>query len=62
MEWSKKVKELRNKLCITQTELAEMLGVAFISVNRYENGKSIPTMKIKRKIKEILLKNDIKEE
>lgn len=29
MKWSDKIKELRNKLFITQTELGEMLGTSF---------------------------------
>ena len=37
MDWGKAIKELRNKLLITQTELANMVGVSFASINRYEN-------------------------
>lgn len=48
------IKALRLKLMLTQVEFAELLGVAFQSVNRYENGKSVPTMKIKRKLKQLL--------
>ena len=53
------VKKLRKKMIITQEEMAKLLGVSFASVNRYENGKTIPTMKVKRKIVELCKKNYI---
>lgn len=37
MDYKYLVKQLRNKLIITQTELAELLGVSFASINRWEN-------------------------
>ena len=48
-----KIKELRLKMMMTQTEFAEYLGVSFATVNRYENGKSKPTFKVQRKLAEI---------
>lgn len=62
MNWAKSIKQLREKLLITQTELAEMIGVAFVSVNRYENGIHEPTMKIKRKLMKLFKENNIVEE
>ncbi len=50
MDYSNLIKKLRQKLILTQTELADLLGVSFSSVNRWENGKHEPTIKIKRKI------------
>ena len=47
---------------ITQTELAEMLGCTFASVNRWERGHHEPTFKMKRKILEFCKKNKIKTE
>ena len=41
---------LREKLVISQMELADMLGVSFASVNRWERGHHEPTIKAKRKI------------
>jgi DNA-binding XRE family transcriptional regulator len=35
-------------LLITQQELADLLKVSVVTVNRWENGKNVPTMKIKR--------------
>ena len=53
------VKKLREKMLVTQQEMAEILGVSFASVNRYENGKTVPTMKVKRKIVELCRKNKV---
>ena len=58
-DYQKLVMELRNKLVISQTELANMLGVSFASVNRWEKGHYEPTIKIKRKIIELCKKNEI---
>ena len=58
-DYQKLVMELRNKLVISQTELANMLGVSFASVNRWEKGRYEPTIKIKRKIIELCKKNNI---
>ena len=60
MDYKYLVKELRNKLIITQTELAEILGVSFASINRWETGKHEPTTKIKRRIVELCKENNIK--
>ncbi|MGI6377653.1 helix-turn-helix transcriptional regulator [bacterium] len=48
-----KIKEIRREMMMTQTEFAEYLGIAFVSVNRYENGKSRPTFKVQRKLAEL---------
>ena len=53
MNWSKIIKDLRNKMLLSQTELANLLGVSFASINRWENGHNEPTIRIKRKIKEL---------
>ncbi len=50
MEYAKLIKSLREKLIISQTELAEILEVSFSTVNRWENGKHEPTIKVKRKL------------
>lgn len=53
------VKEIRDKLIITQEELADLLDVSFASINRWETGKHEPTTKIKRKILELCRQNNI---
>jgi DNA-binding XRE family transcriptional regulator len=59
MEYSKKIKLLREKMFISQKELAEILGVSFVSVNRWETGKFNPTIKAKKKLHELFIKNKI---
>ena len=53
------VKKIRNKMILTQHELAELLGVSFASINRWETGVHEPTIKAKRKIVELCNKNNI---
>jgi DNA-binding XRE family transcriptional regulator len=50
MNYSEAIKELRKKLILTQAEFAELLGVSFQSINRWERGKHEPTIKVKRKL------------
>jgi len=38
-----RIKRLRNKFGLTQMRLAELMGVSFASVNRWENGQSRPS-------------------
>lgn len=57
-----KIKELREKMMLTQMEFAKLLGISFASVNRYENGKSIPTMKVRRSIYKLMKKYGVLEE
>lgn len=59
MDYKKLVKKLREKLIITQTELAELLGVSFASINRWETGKHEPTTKVKRKIVNLCKENGV---
>jgi len=42
------INQLRAKLNLTQEDLAAKLGVAFSTLNRWENGKSFPQGKAKR--------------
>ena len=50
INYQKVVKELRDKLIMTQKEFADLLGVSFASVNRWETGLNKPTTVAKRKI------------
>ena len=53
------IKKIRLSLLLTQQEFAELLGVTYESVNRYENGKSNPTLKVQRKLLDIVKKNNL---
>lgn len=37
------VKEVRRQLTLSQEELAHALGVSFATVNRWENGRTLPS-------------------
>ena len=60
MDYQRLVKELRNKLILSQQEFADLLGVSFASINRWETGRHEPTIKVKRKIVELCKINGIK--
>ena len=59
-DYSKVIKELRSKMTLSQVEFAQLLGVSFASVNRWETGKHEPTIKIKRKIKALMREYNVK--
>lgn len=59
MNYSILIKELRDKLIMSQTELAEILGVSYTTISRWELGIHEPTIKAKRKIVELCLENNI---
>lgn len=59
MNWNEIIVKLRNEMLLTQTEFANLLGVSFATVNRWENNRFEPSMKVKRKIKELCEKNGI---
>lgn len=51
--FSDQIKQLRARLGLTQVELAERLGVSFPTVNRWENGKSVPSQLSWNRLREI---------
>ena len=46
MKSSGQIKEIRSRLNLSQSELAEKLGVSFATVNRWEKGHCEPSQKI----------------
>lgn len=58
--FGEKILELRTKLNLSQTELAEMLGVTNKAVSKWETGRSKPTTNVIRKMA-ALFKIDINE-
>ena len=63
MNYSGDLKKLREKMLLTQSEFGQLIGVSFETVNRWENGKHVPTMKAKRKINKLAEKyEDFKKE
>ena len=59
MKYKDMIIALRDKLIITQEELAQMLGVSFVSVNRWEKGYHEPTIKVKRKLMKLFEDNKV---
>ena len=62
MTYPEAIKKLRNKLILSQTEFDELLGVSFGTVNRWESGKYMPTIKLRRKLASYFEKYNIKVE
>jgi transcriptional regulator with XRE-family HTH domain len=52
-DYSARIKALRARLGLTQVALADLLGVSFVSVNRWENGQTRPTGLARRRILEL---------
>ena len=42
-DFASQVKDVRQQIGISQEDLARALGVSFATVNRWENGKTIPS-------------------
>lgn len=59
MDYSKVVKLLRKELLVSQMELAKILNVSYQTVNRWENGKTVPVYKDRRQLRELCIKYNI---
>ena len=62
MDYAKKIKEYRDKVLITQQELAKILGVGIANVSRWEQGHYEPTMETKRKLKKLFNEAGIRDD
>ena len=54
------LKSIRSQLGISQEKLAVELGVTFSSVNRWENGRRMPSPLAMQKIEEIAASSGLK--
>lgn len=59
MDLSEAIKCIRQKCLLNQTEFAQVLGVSFSTVNRWENDKAIPNYQALKKIKDFCDKNSL---
>lgn len=50
INYAEKIKEYRERMFLTQTQLAEILGCTFISISRWETGRFEPNMAMKKKL------------
>lgn len=64
VDYPNAIRKLRAKLNISQQELADLLGVSFPSVNRWENGHYESTLIAKVKLEELFKEHhiDVEEE
>ena len=62
MNYAKAVKQLRERIIMTQSEFAKLLGVSAITVSRWESGVFEPTIKVKRKLSQLFMDYNIEVE
>ena len=62
MEFGQQIKTVRLKLHMSQTEFAQLLGVSFTTINRWENGKTSPNYRALRAFEKLCKENNILEE
>lgn len=60
VEYKDKVKFVRQKLMLSQADFAKKLGVAFSTVNEWENGVRHPNYIMQRKFAAFCESNNIK--
>ncbi len=56
------IPELRAAMNLSQEDLAKLLGVAAVSISRWENGHSKPTKIVKVKLEKLFKRYDVKAE
>lgn len=59
MKFAEKVKYVRSELLISQMQLAEMIGVSFPTINRWETGKLEPAFLNEKKFEKFCKKHNI---
>lgn len=58
-DYGKKLLALRAKLNISQEKMAEYFDVAFATINRWENGRAVPSKIHKIQIDELCKKHKV---
>lgn len=59
MEFTKKIRFIRQKCYLSQEMFAKELGVSFATINRLESGKTKPSYKTMKSITDFCKKNNI---
>lgn len=50
IDYAKAVKEYRERKFLTQVQLADLLGVKFVTISRWETGRFEPNMAMKKRL------------
>lgn len=53
------LKDIRKELRLSQEDLARALNISFTTINRWENGRSLPSRLAKMRLIEYCLNNNI---
>lgn len=59
MDYSELILAIRAKLDLTQQQLADKLNVNFATINRWENGKRVPSKRYVYLLEELCVENNI---
>ena len=59
MDFPKEIKRIRQRSFLTQQEFANVIGVSFSTVNRWEYGRSKPNLKAMKSINTFCVDNNI---
>lgn len=59
MYFPKEIKRIRQRSFLTQQEFANVIGVSFSTVNRWESGHSKPNLKAMKSINTFCVDNNI---
>lgn len=59
MDFPKEIKRIRQRSFLTQQEFANLIGVSFSTVNRWESGRSKPNLKAMKSINIFCANNNI---
>ena len=62
METNELIKTIRTQLGLSQEQFAKKIHVAFCTVNRWENGKSVPNSMARVLLSDYMRKSGIDEE
>lgn len=47
------IQEIRRKLCVSQEKFAQLLGTTVVTVNRWENGRAVPSRLYIKELKQL---------
>lgn len=59
INYAELLKQYREKMFLSQRDLADELGVSYVTINRWETGKFDPTIKMKKKLYDLFVKANL---